>query len=268
MPSPFPGIDPYLEAPELWEDVHAALASEIRAQLQPQLIPRYVAVLTPYVVYEDIAITETSVIKPDVAVQQRQIQEAAAMYAVATEAPFTTETALEAKVPARAQRIEVRRVGSDSLVAVIEMLSPTNKRFGTEGYESYRQKRLDLLDSDVHLLEIDLLRRGARWPTKDPLPDAPYFAFLSRANRRPQVEVWPMGFRERPPVLPVPLRAPDRDVALDLGAALARVYEAGAFALRIDYRREPPAPALTAADAAWIDARLRAAGVRGELAGG
>lgn len=82
MPSPFPGIDPYLEAPELWEDVHAALASEIRAQLQPQLIPRDVAVLMPYVVYEDSAITETSVIRPDVAVQQRQIQEAAAMYAV------------------------------------------------------------------------------------------------------------------------------------------------------------------------------------------
>lgn len=166
------------------------------------------------------------------------------------------------RVPAKTQRIEVRKVDTDALVTVIEILSPTNKRFGSEGYEAYTQKRIDLINSDVHLIEIDLLRRGNRWPTDPVLPDAPYFVFLSRANHRPEVEVWPLTFRETPPPMPVPLRYPDPDVRFDLAAALARVYELGAFARRIDYREPPPAPDLSLADARWLDEQLRAAGLR------
>ena len=264
MPSPFPGIDPYLEAPELWEDVHANLATEIRAQLQPQLVPRYVAVLTPYVTYEDIIISEPAVIKPDVAVmQQGEALPATIAAAVAVPAPILGVTAIaEPEVPAKAQRIEIRTVGDRSLVTVIEILSPSNKRPGTESFEAYQRKRRDLLRSDAHLLEIDLLRRGVRWPLETPLPDAPGFAFLSRAAQRPTVAIWPLTFRDPLPPIPVPLRLPDTDVTIDLTEALGRVYEQGAYALRVDYRKDPPAPELSAADAGWLDAHLRAAGLR------
>jgi hypothetical protein len=263
MPSPFPGMDPYLEAAELWEDVHANLATELRAQLQPQLIPRYVAVLTPYLTYEDIAIGEVSAAKPDVAVQLREPHTPAAVAPVATPAPLLgVSTLAEPEVAAKAQRIEVRAVGSEALVSVIEILSPANKRAGTASCEAYQRKRRDLLRSSIHLLELDLLRRGVRWPLDTELPLSPYFIFLSRAGQRPTVEIWPAGLSEPLPRIPIPLRAPDPDATIALAAALARVYELGAYALRVDYRRDPPPPALTAEDAERLAALLRAAGVR------
>jgi hypothetical protein len=259
MPSPFPGMDPYLEAADLWEDVHANLATELRAQLQPQLVPRYVAVLTPYVTYEDIAIGETTAIKPDLAIQQRPNPTSTAARSDTLTAPLVGVTTLaEPEVAAKTQRIEIRRVGSETLVTVIEILSPANKRAGTESFEAYQRKRRDLLRSSVHLLEIDLLRRGMRWPIETELPPAPYFFFLSRADQRPTVEIWPATFSEPLPQLPVPLRTPDPDARIDPGSALQRVYELGAYDLRIDYRRDPPLPALPPADAAWLAQTLRA----------
>lgn len=258
MPSPFRGMDPYLEAHYLWEDVHAALANELRRQLQLQLRPRYIAALTPYVTYEDILIAETSAIKPDIAVLDRGHPPLAGGVQTLS-APHTAVSSDEPPEPAaKAQRIEIRQVGSDTLVTVIEILSPANKNPGSIAHEAYLFKRRDLLRSDVHLLELDLLRRGARWPFQTPLPAAPYYAFLSRAGRRPLVEVWPITFFEPPLLIAVPLRAPDPDVALDLGAALAQVYEQGAFDLRIDYTRPPPAPPLSEAEAARVAEVLRA----------
>src|SRR5713101_7311721 len=43
MNAPFPGMDPYLEHPVLWESVHARLIMLLADQLQPRLDPRYVA---------------------------------------------------------------------------------------------------------------------------------------------------------------------------------------------------------------------------------
>ncbi|MFC1466812.1 MAG: DUF4058 family protein [Candidatus Brachytrichaceae bacterium NZ_4S206] len=41
MPSPFPGMDPYLESAIYWRDLHACLITHIRAALQPLLRPHY-----------------------------------------------------------------------------------------------------------------------------------------------------------------------------------------------------------------------------------
>lgn len=263
MPSPFPGMDPYLEAADTWEDVHANLATEIRAQLQPQLVPRYVAVLTPYVAYEDISIDAISAIKPDAAVQLREAEAHDQTAQLVIPAPLLGVTILaESEVPAKAQRIEVRTAGTETLVTVIEILSPANKRAGTESFTAYQRKRRDLLRSPVHLLEIELLRRGMRWPIDSALPPTPYLIFLSRTARRPTVEIWPLGFDKPLPLIPVPLRAPDPDVTIDLSAALARVYELGAYHLRIDYRGDPPPPPLPAADTAQVEAMLCTAGLR------
>lgn len=137
MPSPFPGMDPFLEAAEAWEDVHANLATELRAQLQPQLVPRYVAVLTPY--------TPSPTLTNSAAVPS----------------PILEVTAIaEPEVPAKTQRIEIRAVGSAQLVTVIEILSPANKRPGSESFEAYGRKRRDLLSSAAHLLELNFLRHG------------------------------------------------------------------------------------------------------------
>lgn len=228
MEPPFPAMDPYLEAPLLWPDVHSSLALAIREQIQPALSPRYAAVITPYVTFETIEL-----------------------------AP------LRAVVPTRYARIEIRTVGTETLVTVIELLSPVNKRPGSDRVDAYERKRRELFRSEAHLLEIDLLRNGRRPALLTPLPDAPYFIFLSRAEHRPQIEIWPLLLQEPFPVVPVPLRYPDPDVPLDLTLALRRSYVSARYDLRIDYDQAPPLPPLSAEDNTWLDAHLRGQSLRG-----
>jgi hypothetical protein len=123
-------------------------------------------------------------------------------------------------------------------------------------------KRQELFASSVHLLEIDLLRAGVRPRLARPLPPTAYCALLSRAYRRHLVEVWPIALSDPLPVLPVPLSAPDPDVALDLGAVLRQVYRRARYERVIDYRTDPPPPPLTPEEAAWLDHHLRARGLR------
>ncbi|MFL5802715.1 MAG: DUF4058 family protein [Roseiflexaceae bacterium] len=258
MPSPLPGMNPYLEAPDIWEDFHANLATEIRSRLTPQLRPRYIAVLTPHVTYEELSIQETRLAKPDVAiVKQEERPWDGAAVAIA---PLIGRVALE--VPIRSQSIEIRETKTGLLVTAIEILSPVNKRPGHEAFDTYRRKRRDLLRTDVHLLEIDLLRAGQHPPLETRLPDLPYFVFLSRGEQRPRVDIWPLKLQEPIPLLPVPLLAPDPDVALDLGHAIQTIYDEAAYDLRIDYHQPPPKPDLAQNDATWLDAHLRTADLR------
>jgi hypothetical protein len=154
--------------------------------------------------------------------------------------------------------IEIRDVAKRELVTAIEVLSPTNKR--SEGYKEYLDKRARVLGSTAHLLEIDLLRKGQRVPLQQPLPPVSYFVFLSRANRRPLTEVWPIRLQERLPVVPVPLQAPDPDIQLDLQAAFDMAYDTFGYDLLVDYTRPPEVP-LEGNDAAWAEDLLRAAGL-------
>jgi hypothetical protein len=256
----FPGMDPYLEAAHLWPDVQASLSVGICEQIQPLLSPRYIAALTPYVALERIAIVPARLAVPDVGMLQRERPASAGRATEIAPAPLTGTIALD--VPTRYQRIEIRTVGDEALVTAIELLTPVNKRPGTNAADAYERKRRELFQSAAHLLELDLLRGGRRPALLSPLPDAPYFVFLSRAERRPVIEIWPLSLREPIPPLPVPLRQSDPDVPLDLTAALARVYSSARYDLRIDYRQAPPPPELPPEDATWLDAHLRARGLR------
>jgi hypothetical protein len=260
MPSPFPGMNPYLEAPHIWRDVHNNLATAIQHQLAPRLRPRYVAILEPYVTYQEILIAQPHGMLPDAGViekRERKLREAAALIAPP---PLVVETAVEFELELFS--IEIRTVAEGALVTSIEILSPVNKRRGHEAFEAYQHKRHVLLRSLANLLEIDLLRAGERWALPTELPDAPYFIFLSRAARRSRVEVWPLRLQEPIPIVPVPLRDPDPDVPLDLGKAIREIYDAASYDLRIDYHQPPPPPELSAADSVWVEQQLAQAGVR------
>ena len=262
MPSPLPGMDPYIEAPDIWSDFHGDVAAEMRAELNRVLQPRYVARLTPHVTYEIVEIAERHNIRPDIGVWQPQPPsgERASRAAVITAAPV--ESAVEMDVPLRLYTVEVRETDTLRLVTAIEILSPVNKRPSHEAYHDYQRKRRALLRSTTHLTEIDLLRGGERPRLARPVPRASYYVTLSRVNRRPYVEVWPMQLWEKLPVLPVPLLEPDPDAALDLGAVVAAVYDRGAYARLIDYHRPPPPPALSDTEAIWLDEHLRKQQVR------
>jgi hypothetical protein len=272
MPSPFPGMDPYLEG-HLWPDVHQRLAAQIARLLAPQLRPRYVARLATRFVADLSEIGPVRILYPDVDVTvARPAHEPVTTYEPSvTLAPplFSPPLVLTQPDPPRIKlvTVEIRDTQGERLVTSIEILSPINKR--GDGLAEYQQKRWLVMDSPAHLLEIDLLRRGHRLVSferveeKDrPLVEqASYFAFLTRSGSGRKVETWPLKMRDPLPMLPVPLLAPDPDVGLDLGAALRAIYDEAAYDLSIDYR-QPPDPPFNDDDTKWADALLREPGLR------
>lgn len=261
MPSPFPGMDPYLEG-ELWQEFHQTFASEIRRQLNPKLRPKYVALLEKYFVTDESMVElfglPTTAVYPDVAVA------ATGHSAGAAGALELTETAPTAELPtlihSPRMRVEIRDVAQRRLVTVIEILSRANKFRG--GAHEYRNKRDVLLQTMAHLLELDLLRAGERAYLGEPLPSGDYYVYLNRQQQRERTTVWAITLPGRLPVVPVPLLAPDPDVLLDVQAAFTASFDVVGYDLLIDYQAPPPAPELPPAGMAWLDGVLRAAGRR------
>ncbi len=262
MPSPFPGMDPYIEDPDIWSDFHTDLPAEIRTRLNQVIRPRYIARLVPRVTYEVVEVARARGVRPDVGICQPQPPRGTVAESVAVITPAPAESLIPLEFPLRLLSVEIHTTGTLELVTAIEILSPVNKRPGHDAYRDYQRKRREILRSSAHLIEIDLLRGGERPPLEHPVPFAPYYVILSRADRRPHVAVWPIQLQDTLPVLPVPLLEPDPDVALDLGAAVAAVYERGGYADLIDYRRPLPPPPLSEAEALWLDERLREQGLR------
>jgi len=245
-------MDPYLEAPSIWPDVHTSLMSIFREQLTPLLAPKYLAELETQVVI-DYLDDDPQAMLPDVSITSAEVS-VEAPSAVAVAAPTPVQVLVPMDVPTRLVSVYIRQRETARLVAVIELLSPVNKRRG-RGREEYIEKRRTFLTSPVHLIEIDLLRRYPRMPFDDPLPPAHYLVMVCKAGERPRSSVWPISMRQSLPTIPIPLLAPDPPVPLALGQALRTAYERARYDLRVDYR-QPPVPPLSLADVAWAAALL------------
>jgi hypothetical protein len=232
-------MDPYLEG-SLWMSVHTQMSAVIAWQLAPLVRPKYLVLPTERFVLEDpdsVSITTSGSIIPDVGMATRQVASRAPDEAMATTAtaPLRMTTVMPARIPH--VTIEIRDTADRRLVTAIEILSPTNKR--GEGRDEYLAKRRHILLSSAHLVEVDLLRRGQRVPMREPLPQASYFVFISRVDRRPQTDVWPISLDQPLPRVPIPLETPDEDVTLDLGEALTSVYDRLGLDLAVDYTQPP-----------------------------
>lgn len=264
MPSPFPGMDPYVEAPAIWPDFHTSLVAVCREVLVPQLRPKYVVGIERrvYVLGEDDPAQRTIV--PDVTVvagdRGGRRGRAAGAVAVVREPTVILMAVDEAEV--REPCVVIRAAGDRAVVTVIEVLSPANKMAGSHGREEYLAKRREILRSSVHLVEIDLLRLGVPIPSVDPLPPGDYHAHVSRAAMRPRGEVWSWTMHDPLPTLPVPLRKGDPDASFDLARAFREVYDRGGYDGLADYRALPPPP-LAEGDAAWAASLLPRAGRTG-----
>jgi len=264
MQSPFPGMDPYLEG-YLWPDVHHSLATEIRRQLMPRLRPRYVARIEVQVVQDYTADGGITVMYPDVEIvtshrrNDLPTRQPTAGGVLVAEAPVITPAPVTISLPeVRLKTVEIRDTANNELVTSIEILSPVNKR--GKGLSKYREKQERLRQAGVHLLEIDLLRRGKRLFAHPRLPKRAYLVTLIRASAT-SAHLWPITLQDRLPVVPVPLRDPDADLPLDLGAVLRAIYEEAAYDLSIDYTQPPPSPSLTAEEEEWLEQQLKSAGV-------
>ncbi|MCS6858695.1 MAG: DUF4058 family protein [Abditibacteriales bacterium] len=259
MPSPFPGMDPFIES-QRWEDFHHALSEVIREWLIPHVRPRYVVLVEERVYVERQTDGHRGLIIPDVTVLEREGQEMLSQGAAAATAVAVAPVILTLPMPERKREafLTIRERETMEVVTVIEVLSPDNKRPGAEGRREYLRKRETVLESEAHLIELDLLRGGERLPTVEPLPAADYYAFVSRAPRRPKVAVYPWTLRQALPTIPVPLAEGDPEVGLDLQSVFNTVYDRAGYDYSLDYRR-PLEPPLREADIAWVKQVLGAA---------
>ena len=251
MPSPFPGMDPFIEMRE-WEDFHARLNLAISDILVPRIEPKYTARVQRRVYIEHIFDSEDHVRWADVAVVQTAADSSTMTLPAAGQA--TAIAPVECELPMPEERREtylvIREIESMEIVTVIETLSPSNKRPGGDGRKQYLEKREEVLQSTSHLVELDLLRGGVRLPTIGPLPRGDYYAIVSRRGRRPRAKLYAWSLRDSLPPIPIPLKGNDPEVSLDLAAAFATVYDRARYDLTLDYR-QPLDPPLSDADAVW-----------------
>ncbi|MDX1944892.1 MAG: DUF4058 family protein [Pirellulaceae bacterium] len=252
MPSPFPGMDPFIED-QKWPSFHHVLISQFARMLVAQLRPRY-EVDPEERIYVEKMNDLPPVYRADVAL---------------TVAGPTTQSTSTAGTPALLELIPstywlpmpeeqheaylvIRKRGAREVVTVVDLLSPGNKRPGSDGRREYLEKRDDLLRSRSHFVEIDLLLGGQRLPTKRPLQSATdYCAFVCRANQRPRALVFEWPLARRLPVIPIPLAEGDPDTHLDLQAALNAVYDELGYEYSLDYAAPLSLP-LRAADVEWV----------------
>jgi len=271
MPSPFPGMDPYLEDTEFWKGFHNSLLFCIMENLQPRLLPRYVATTKATLLLQPLDQPEgeprAQLRLPDVAIRERQspVPPGAGAVLVA-DPPLEATEPLWIDEPELHQWhafLEIRSLPDRRVVTVIEVLSPTNKLPG-DGRDQYRQQQRELLLSRTNLVEIDLLRGGAHTVAFRPGSVSPseYRVCTYRGALPTGFAVIPFGLRDPLPRIGIPLRSEDPDVVLDLPAAFGRVYDTGAYFALLDYAASP-GPSLVSGDAAWAEALLRTARLRG-----
>lgn len=259
MPSPFPGMDPWLELP--WRDVHASIIIYIRNQLQSQL-PEPLVARAEEEVLVDVPDQPPRLVRPDVTVAEEQPDKggtAILVPPVSVAKPFLVRVA-ETEVDRHVEIVDL--ASAERVVTAIEVFSPANKLSG-RAREAYRAQQRDFVAGGVNLVEIDLVRHG-QWvfsADEAAVPLArrvPYMVCVFRAAQPQERAFYSLPLRQGLPRIAIPLRPGDRDVALDLQAVVNQAYEDGRYE-RTDYRH-PLQPPLPPEDAAWAADLLRQAG--------
>lgn len=254
MPSPFPGMDPYLERPDRWSGVHAALIAVMREALTRQVAPRFFVDSEDNVYILGLDDPARPLVRPDLYLTEGTGADDLSRPRGRIAAPTVLDLPIPMEI--RAPYLTVIDTHDQQVVTTIEVLSPINKTPGSKGQRDFLHKREHILRSSTHWLEIDLLRAGVRPPGV--LQRGEYDAALHRANVPDRLEVWFATLREPLPTIAVPLRPPFDDVPLDLQEALELVYDRYRYDAAIDYAGDPPPPPLREEDAAWARERLAA----------
>jgi hypothetical protein len=250
MPSPFPGMDPYIESSSRWGDFHGSMIAAIRNDLNTRLPEGYVASMELYVwFHEPEASQERQQLEPDVYVVKKGRRSKVKAGSLSDAPPATIVLApVERR---RHKYIEITDLKSNRVVTAIELLSPANKKAG-EDREAYLAKRSEFLEGKVNLVEIDLLRGGRRMPLSDPPPEmGDYYVMICRAWQYPRAGFWSFTVRDPLPEVPVPLSKGQPAVKLPLRPCMDQAYDGGRYSTLLDYG-EPLKPCLRKEDADWV----------------
>jgi hypothetical protein len=266
MKSPFPGMDPYLEAH--WGDVHSSLAIYARNQLQPQMPPDLKVRVEEYIAVEDADDDESRYVAPDVRVietESPRMGGTAVAVTNLTTAEDADEPLLVRNLDEPLTQREIRIIDTQEggrVVTAIEILSLTNK---TSGKRDYRRKQREFLHAGVNLVEIDLQREGSwvlavRKAAVKKAYRGPYRISVIRASAPETAEMYRASYASRLPRIRIPLRLTDPDVRLDLQAVVDQAYQDGGYG-DTNYSREPDPP-FAPEEAEWANRLLKAAGRR------
>jgi len=232
-------MNPYLEQPELWHQVHNRLIVAMSDDkllriyaddLTPQIAPKYRVSIEErvYTSVDDILLVGIA----DVAVAKRNTTDTSTTL---TAAKLTEPSKVKVPIPEQVTErfLEVRATQNKEVVAVIEILSPKNKR-SKEGRAAYESKRQKILASATNLVEIDLTRQGESMPVLGATATE-YSILVSRSYNRPDADLYTFDLKNPIPVFPVPLREGEPEPIVDLQRILNEVYERARFDLVIDY---------------------------------
>jgi hypothetical protein len=247
-------MDPFLEDPAGWGDVHFSLIGAVREQLAEAVSPHFFVGVERrvYIVSPDDEQT-TQTIVPDVYLVSTPSPEQYGALAAEITMPLLIEPQLPFEV--REHYLEIRDVKNRQVVTTIELLSPGNKIPGNEAYKAFKEKREEVRYTPVHWIEIDLLRAGER--LKEVAGKSNYYALLKRGRGPRPYEVWLFNLRDRLPTIAVPLRPPFADVPLNLQTAFETMYQRAHYADALDYEESIPLPRLQSADAAWVEEQVQ-----------
>jgi hypothetical protein len=235
-------MNPFLEVSELWSEFHSRMIVAIADTLDETLSRQY-RVAVEKRVYLDQGDETVLIGIPDVVVM--------APTAVTTQTavlatPMTVEVPIAEEVQER--YLEIREAATGRVVTVIELLSPKNKRSGT-GRDAYLQKRQQIMISQTHLVEIDLLRAGVPLPMIGGVA-SDYRILVSPSTVRPKAQLYAFTLRQPIPAIAIPLDQ-SATISLDLQPLLHRVYDRARFELAIDYT-ESITPKLPEEDRVWL----------------
>ena len=253
-------MDPYLENPDLWRELHNRLIVAIAIAISPPLRPKYRVAIEKRAYLSD-GDDSVDVVIPDVStVSQKLIapQRSSTMTLAAVSESVTVT--LPSPEEIRESYLEIREVETGYVVTAIELLSPTNKR-GGEGRRAYQNKRKKILATLTHLVEIDLLRSGQPMPMRGEIPETDYRILVSRSQSRPQAQLYTFSVRQEIPKFFLPLQSEDSEPIIDLQYLLNQVYDQAGFDLAIDYSQKP-VPSLKSKDRDWGEELLRERGLR------
>jgi hypothetical protein len=263
MNSPFPAIDPYVEAQGRWRDLRARLITYCGDALNEVLPENYVAQIEEQIrlVSSDAVV---AVLYADIVVGREPRRQPEPSVHRAT-SPMTIEPVTIPLVKGDVEEvrdswIEIRRLPELDLVTVIEILSPTNKTGVCR--VDYLDTRDEYIDLPVNLVELDLLVGGRRLPMQKAMAPGDFYAQVSRAKRRPDCDVYAWSVRQGLPTIPIPHKGLDHDVPLNLADSFALAYERGRYDRTIDYMRPLDLP-LPPDNKAWSEQIALAA--RGRL---
>lgn len=257
MLSPFPGMNPYLEQPHLWAEVHARLIVAIADALAPYLRPKY-RVAVEQRVYQSASDEALLVGIPDVSVKRTSAAETpskAAMLTVAVPSISPTKVTVPMLEEVQERYLAVREVGTQAVITVIELLSPKNKRSG-EGRRAYENKRQEILSSLTHLVEIDLLREGQPMPIVGAQVRSDYRVLVSRSDDRPIADLYAFNLPDPIPTFLLPLHPEDAEPTVDLQTLLQAIYERAGLDLAINYNSDP-IPPLNESNQIWMETLLK-----------